>query len=201
MLHQYEGMRLYIRGTKGLGLTGSTYVINPVTIAMYGTVNTGNISVPLSRGTVSVSGTPVQDYNLLGNPYPSAVDINTVISNASSAGYISGVAYYVWNPYLGIAGQFETETIGTPYYLPAYTSFEVRAGSVPGASLSFAESNKVSSGTEALHRTGASDYLTLSVYDTTGLKWDMLYVQFNDNATDGEDSKYDAGKPPRPRCF
>ena len=201
MLHKYQGMRLFIRGSKGEGLTGASYVVSPVTIALYGAVNTGNITIPLSRGTLSVSGTPVQDYNLVGNPYPSPVNINTVISNASSAGYINGTAYYVWDPYMGVSGQFETKTIGTAYDLSACTSFEVRASALTGASLSFSESNKVATGSEVLHRDEQPDYITLSVYDTTGHIWDVLYVQFNENATDGEDSKYDAGKAPGPAAL
>jgi hypothetical protein len=198
MLHKYEGARIFIRGSKGEGLTGAAYTVSPATIAMYGAVNTGNITMPLSRGSLTVGGSPVQDYNLLGNPYPSPVDINSVLSSASSSGYINGSAFYVWNPYMGTSGQFETKIIGSSYILSANTSFEVRASGATGAALNFTESSKSTGSTEALHRNAPGDFLIFSIYDTSYHKWDQLYVQLNDLATNGEDGKYDAGKPPSP---
>ena len=192
MLHRYQGMRLFIRGAKGEGLTGATYTADPVTIRMWGTVNTGTQTVTMTKGTGAN-----MDYNLLGNPYPAVTDIGTVINNASVGGLVTGGAFYVWDPYVGTSGQFMTQAIGTPYYLGANESFEVRT-TADGNVLSFAESNKGTAVSAALMRNATADNLALNIYDDTYHLWDVLTVNFNGNATDNDDSKYDGEKPPSP---
>ena len=189
----YEGIRIFMRGTKGEGLTGATYTCSPVTINMAGPVNTGNITIPMVKGTSGYA-----DYNLIGNPYPSPVDLGTVISNAQTAGQVTGGAYYVWNPYLGTSGQFITQPIdGTPYYIEGNSSFEVRTAS-NGSVLNFTESNKATTISAVLLRTTSKEGLTLNIYDTTYHLWDGMYVKFNDAATAGEDDLYDGRKPQGP---
>ena len=192
MLHRYQGMRLFIRGAKGEGLTGATYTADPVTIRMWGTVNTGTQTVTMTKGTGAN-----MDYNLLGNPYPAVTDIGTVINNASVGGLVTGGAFYVWDPYVGTSGQFMTQAIGTPYYLGANESFEVRT-TADGNVLSFAESNKGTAVSAALMRNATADNVALNIYDDTYHLWDVLTVNFNGNATDNDDSKYDGEKPPSP---
>ena len=186
----YEGVRLYIRGGKGQGLDGNTYTASPVTINMNGTVNTGNISETMRVSALS-------DYNLLSNPYPSPVDIGTVINNAKTAGKVTGAAFYVWNPYIGTSGAFQSIPISSsPYYIEANTSFEVCAAA-DSAQLSFTESNKSSNISTVLLRS-REEYLSLQVYDASYHPWDMLYVNFDENATDGHDKSADATKPSNP---
>ena len=190
---QYEGIRLVIRGSKGQGLTGATYTAAPVTISMYGAVNTGSITIPMVKGTGAHA-----DFNFIGNPYPSPVDLGTAVKAAQTAGQITGGAYYVWNPYLGTSGQFVTAPIdGTPYYLEGNAAFEVRTVS-SGSVMSFTESNKASSESAVLLRTAPKEYLTLNVYDTAYHMWDGMYVSFNDEATAGDDDQYDGRKPQGP---
>ena len=191
-LHPYQGMRLFMRGAKGEGLTGATYTADPVTIRMWGSVNTGSITIPMVKGT----GTD-QDYNLVGNPYPSPVDVGAVIANASAAGQVTGAAFWIWNPQIGTSGQFVTKLIGGSYYMGANESFEVRA-TANGDTLGFAESNKVNTISDVLLRSAGNDLLQLSVYDTAYHLWDMLYVRFDSAATDNEDNKYDGQKPQSP---
>ena len=186
----YEGVRLYIRGGKGQGLDGTTYTASPVTINMNGTVNTGNISETMRVSSLS-------DYNLLSNPYPSPVDIGTVINSAKTAGKVTGAAFYVWNPYIGTSGAFQSIPISSsPYYIEANTSFEVCAAA-DSAQLSFTESNKSSNISTVLLRS-REEYISLQVYDASYHPWDMLYVNFDDNATDGHDKSADATKPSNP---
>ena len=190
---QYEGIRLVIRGSKGQGLTGATYTASPVTISMYGAVNTGSVSIPMVKGTGANA-----DFNFIGNPYPSPVDLGTAVKAAQTAGQVTGGAYYVWNPYLGTSGQFVTAPIdGTPYYLEGNAAFEVRTLS-NGSVMSFTESNKASSESAVLLRTAPKEYLTLNVYDTAYHMWDGMYVSFNDEATAGDDDQYDGRKPQGP---
>ena len=187
-----EGIRLYFRGAKGTGLDGSPYVVAPVTYRTWGAVNTGAQSITLVKGTGAN-----EDYNTIGNPYPAITDIGSVINTASTGGLLTGAAFYIFNPYLGTSGQFVTETIGGSYYLGANESFQVRT-TANGNTLSFAESNKGTAVTDALMRTGSNDYLTLYIYDESYHPWDLLHINFNDAATDNEDSKYDGAKAPSP---
>jgi hypothetical protein len=194
----YEGIRLFIRGKKGEGLAGATgYTPSPVTIQMYGPVNTGTINVTMAKGTATASGESIQDYNVIANPYPSPVDLGTIAKNAYDAGKIAGSSFWVWNPYLGTSGQFQAIPIdGTPYYIEANASFEIRT-TADGNALTFTEANKASTYGTTLLKT-KSDFLTLKIYDEDYKAWDMVHVNFNENATNEEDVKLDAVKPASP---
>jgi len=186
-----EGINLFIRGEKGQGLSvcSTCYTPSPVTITMEGPVNQGTIIDTMIKGIHSA-------YNQIGNPYPSPVDIGTVINNAKTGGSILGSAFYVWNPYLAYAGAFEAKTISaTPYYLEAYCSFQVQT-TAGGKTLTFNESNKSAIDSESLLRE-EDLYVSLFVYDGSYNTWDKFYLSFNNQATDALDD-YDAGKPVNP---
>lgn len=191
-LHRYQGMRLFFRGAKDSGLGYTPYTPQAVSVAQWGTLNQGTQTVTLSKG--SSSG---QDYNMIGNPYASPVDIGTVIHNALVAGTVVGPSYFVWNPSLGAAGQFQAQFINTttavPYYIQACNSFQVHAA-YNGSTLTFNENNKGATPTANLFK-AAPEYISLKVYDANYHPYDMLYVQFNENATDDVDSSIDATKP------
>ena len=191
LFHRYQGIRLFMRGAKGEGLGyWFGYTPSDTIIGMTGPVNQGNQTVTLSKGTVSD-----QDYNMVGNPYPSSVDLGSVIYNAAVAGNVTGSAFYVWNPSLGASGQFQAIPISsvTPYFFPANSAFQVRADH-DGATLSFAESNKVVNATSYLFK-ARPQTISLVVYDANYHPWDMLYVKFDEDASDAEDKHLDATKP------
>lgn len=190
---RYQGLRLFVRGTKGQGL-GYAFLYNPspVTIAMTGTINQGAQLVTLAKGIDST-----QDYNMVGNPYPSPIDIGTILYNAKIAGKITGSAFYVWNPAMSAGGQYMAIPIGTsapiPYSIQALTSFQVRAA-YDSAQLLFNEHDKKSGADNSLFK-HAQEGISLKVYDTNYHHYDMLQVQYNAAATDEEDRNFDAGKP------
>ncbi len=190
--HQHQGIRIMVRGSKGEGLGYGSYTPSAVTVAMWGPVNQGNQTIFLQKGTSAN-----QEYNMVGNPYPSPVDIGTVLFNAKASGNITGSVFYVWNPNLGAAGQFQAIFINTvaaaPYYLQSNCSFQVRAAH-NGDSLNFTENHKSATATASLLKV-QPDHISLMVYDMDYHPWDMLYVKFNDGATDAEDKEYDATKP------
>ncbi len=188
LIHQYQGLRLFIRGAKHEGLDGFAYTPSAVTIGMFGHLNQGSQTIYLTKGSSTL-----QDYNQVGVPYPSPTDIGTVIYNAKLAGNINGSAFYVFNPFLGAGGQFQVIPISsTPYYLQSGCSFQVRAAH-NGDSLNFAESNKSSTATTELLKV-LPQYTSLYIYDANYHPWDMLYLQYNDAATDNEDHNFDGGK-------
>ncbi len=191
-LRRYQGIRLFVRGSKGEGLGYAFYYTpSPVVIGMTGNVNHGSLDVPLAKGSSAN-----QEFNMLGNPYPSPVDIGTVLYNAKQAGVITGSAFYIWNPSLSAGGQYMTIPIGTsapvPYSIPANTAFQIKAA-YDSALLHFTEGNKTSCPDNLLFKTSAQS-LQLNIYDTAYHLWDMLTVAYNDKATNGNDDDYDAVK-------
>lgn len=192
-LHQYQGLRLFMRGAKGQGLGGFPYAPSANTLAMKGALNQGTQIIPL------VKGTSIQDYNFIGNPYASPVDIGTALKLAADTGYLVGTAFYVWNASLGAGGQYQaidfvSGGVAQPYGLPAYASFQVRTA-YNGAHICVTESMKTATATSYLFKAPATPYVSLHIYDESYHPWDMLDIRFNENATDAEDTKYDAVKP------
>ncbi len=194
-IHQYQGIRLYFRGAKGEGLGYGAYVPSSTTVAQSGVLNQGTQTVVLAKGSAAN-----QEYNMVGNPYASPVDIGTSVFNAKVAGAVTGAAYYIWNPFLGSAGQFQAQAIpsvtAVPYYLQANACFQVRAA-YNAATMTFTESMKNATSTTSVLK-ASPDYVALTIYDANYHPWDMLNIKFNDDATNEEDGNYDATKPNSP---
>ena len=196
-IKQYQGIRLFVRGAKGegLGYLGyyGMYDPSPAIIKMSGNINQGPQTVLMAQGSIDPQH---QSFNMVGNPYPSPVDIGTVLYHAAQSGNVQGAAFYVWDPTWGAGGNFISIPIGTsaaiPYNLAANTCFQVRAGH-DGDSLNFVENNKSAVYDNYLFKM-PSDYFTLSIYDSNYHIWDALHLSFNDKATTLEDEKLDAVK-------
>jgi hypothetical protein len=128
-----QGIRVLTRGTKGQAgtLDGSDATPEAVTLEMTGVVNTGNLAIPLvTGGTGTTAG-----YNLVGNPYPSPVDIGAVLT---AAGGNVGNAFYLRNPQTG--AYITVSPIPASYIIPAHTAFFVKANAA--ANLNFTEAHK-----------------------------------------------------------
>ncbi len=193
---QYQGIRIYSRGAKGEGFGFGSYTPSSAVVSQVGVLNQGNQDVPMLKGTSTL-----QDYNMVGNPYASPVDIGTVVHNAAAAGRINGAAFYIWNPFLGVAGQFQAinynDAFGAaaPYYLQANSAFQVRAAH-DGDQLNFTEAHKSATITSPYSLMKArKDMVTLFIYDNNYHPYDVLNLRFDGRATDNEDAQFDAGKP------
>lgn len=190
-MHQYQGMRIFYRGAKGEGMGYASYTPSATVISMKGLVNQGTQVVHMQKGTAAN-----QDYNLLGNPYASPVDIGTVAYNAKVSGNMVGAAIYVWNPYMATSGNFQAIPVNTvaptPYYIQAGAAFEIRAAH-NNDSLVFTENNKGTAANTALLKS-VPEYVSLMVYDANNHPWDMAYIKFDDNASAVEESDNDAKK-------
>lgn len=67
----------------------------PFTTHFIGTPNNGTINCPVLFGPVSLGvGNYNNKYNLLGNPYPSAVSAAAFLNNANNANVIDGTIYF-----------------------------------------------------------------------------------------------------------
>lgn len=190
--HPYQGLRIFYRGSKGEGLGYvASYVPSSTTTAFTGALNQGTQVIRLAKGSDAA-----QDYNMVGNPYASPIDIGTIVHEAKRNGNVTGAAYYIWNPYLATVGQYQAipvnATATTPYYLQANASFQVRAAH-HNDSLIIRESHKVARSTTTLLKS-PNDRIVLHIYDLHNHLWDMLHIAFNEEATSEVDDDYDALK-------
>ncbi|KAI9450649.1 hypothetical protein F5148DRAFT_1336353 [Russula earlei] len=180
-----QGIRVLVRGTKGQAgtLDGTNATPNAVTLDMNGVINTGAVSVNLvTGGTGSTTG-----FNLVGNPYPSPVDIGAVLTSATNI----GSSFYVRNPQ---TGSYTTiNPIPASYVLPAWSAFFVKA--TAATSLNFTESNK-NICTTCPTVFGAADrknYLQLKAINS-GLEYDNLHLNIGNSYNNAYDESNDAIK-------
>ncbi len=127
-----QGIRVMIRGKKNQSntLNGYDTVPKSVTIDMTGVVNFGADTIKLVTGGVGATA----NFNLVGNPYPSPVDIGAVLNAATNI----GSSIYVRNPHTG--SYITVNPIPASYVLPAYAAFFVKANAA--TDLIFSETNK-----------------------------------------------------------
>ena len=166
---QYKGVRVLVRGDRNqpTALTGGNPTPNAVTLDMTGTVNTGNQTINLLSAN---------NYHLVGNPYPSPVDIGTVI-NAAAANM--GPLYWVWNANSVTRGAYvNISTTFGAYNLAMNGSFVVQP--TASTTLAFTEGNKTSSATTNLFRGNTSEFLELQLlYENRHA--DNMFVRLGDN--------------------
>ena len=166
--------------------------------------NAGDVSVPLT-----VNGTGAQDdddANLVGNPYPSAIDFDKVASNNTN---IQG-AYYVWTNCAGLdadghhqpsgfavystgsgstaACEGESNEVNIDQYIASGQGFYVEANA--SGNLVFKNSQRVTANNTFVNRTGVYDRVWLDFSNNAGFS--QTLVGFFDNATDQLDRLYDA---------
>lgn len=127
-----QGIRVLIRGKKGqLNTTNGTDATpNAVTLDFSGHPNFGDDTIKLVTGGSGATA----GFNLVGNPYPSPVDIGAVLNTATNI----GSSIYLRNPQTG--SYITVNPIPSSYILPAYSAFFVKA--TAATYLAFSESNK-----------------------------------------------------------
>ena len=142
-----NGIRVLFRGAKGEGLTfnGTNYTLSDVTLSLTGTINTGakSFTLPASAN---------DQWSLVGNPYPSPIDIRTLLFTKYNGGAGNiGTNAYVWNPNKSgtTRGGYDAIDISTAgsYILPTYGVVLVQNKTASANVINFAESDK--SGTSA----------------------------------------------------
>ncbi len=172
--------------------TASGYRIggsSPTNVTFQGIFHTADVTrsnLSYSGGSQSVS----QGLNLLGNPYPSAIQWeqgNWVRTNLDYAVYVwSDYKYVSWN---GSIGSLHDGII------PAMQGFYVKCNA-SGASLSIPSGARLHS-SEPFYKTSdaMSNMLTMKIMNTTDLiHYDEAYVHILAGSTSGFDSNHDAWK-------
>ena len=169
-------------------------------IAFNGTLNTGDVSVALTRSGTNASK---PGFNLVGNPYPSY--INWTEATANAANVLTTIWYrtkdagqytfYTYNPVSDIAAP---STPGITSYIPPMQAFWVRVKDSNGGTLKFTNdmrAHDLSGGTNLLKAPATNKILqqVLRLQVSNGTNSDEAVVLFNPNASDGFDA-YDSPK-------
>jgi len=177
-IEQYKGLRILYRGSKGTGLDGNNYTVGNASIGFTGNLNIGTQIIPLQYNTTASSG-----WNLVGNPYPS--NVNMALLDATRRTNIEGSGFYVWNPSAATRGAYETVAWESAYILPSYASFFVQTNAT-GASLEFRETDKVS--TAATQALFSQHNKSIQIQLNSGsIVWDALHVRLNAAAADAKE--------------
>lgn len=173
----YQMARIFIRGRKGQGLSGSTYYPDAVTLDMTGYLNTGDKLVGLDKGSNSY-------YVICGNPYQSAVNLKNV-ARTNIYNYFT-----VWDATQGTRGGYTSYNYNYDYYLPANAAFVTYVYSNANKGfIDFQESDKVSNGGTALFKgTASNNYVVELKIEDTAIYWDRLLINFDKTAMSVQDT-------------
>jgi hypothetical protein len=184
-----QGIRVLIRGAKGQGLESPnvSYIPSALTLDMTGAVNTGNVNLSLvTGGTGNNSG-----FNLVGNPYPSPVDISAVVF-ASTGVLDINPTVCTRNPQ---TGSYTPQLLasGTPYSIPSYAAVFIRNIGAGNVTLPFTEARKATTSSLTTFKNGLTN-IALFEFKIGGVVYDNLNIGFDENASSLFENKYDAIK-------
>jgi hypothetical protein len=150
----------------------------------WGTPNTGAIGVDV---LTTNTGNPGSDsWYVLANPYPSAMDMNTFLSdNAATltqAIYVYGhtpvTGYSIYNPSVASTGYFA----GGETAVASAQGFYVKA--IADGTVAFDNAMRTTANFGILRATSSQDILRLMVQNGEGLS-DEMVIAFKEEATDG----------------
>ena len=191
-----KGVRVFLgvtfSGTRTLTTTGAPIIGNGAD----GT-NTGGSEAYDYSPTFSPSGFDGGGWNLVGNPYPSAINWDALVGwNDRSTSNIDATVY-VWNAASNSYMTYNYNTnIGSPNtftgVIPMGQAFFVKANA-GSPSLTSAENVKVS-GTANLFREAATIQPVRLTLSNNGQQADEAIIGFDPNTTAGFDPMYDARK-------
>ncbi|OSZ79139.1 hypothetical protein CAP35_13060 [Chitinophagaceae bacterium IBVUCB1] len=166
--NQYQAMRVLVRGAKGEGLTIGSYTPSNNTLDMSGTVNQGNQTISLTKG----SGT---NFVLVGNPFPSQVNMDALtLTNVGSS-------FFIWDANQGSRGGYTSYTFGSSSFnLPVGGAFATTLSA--NGSIVIEEADKTNNTAGTMFKTTAiANQVELKLEDST-IYWDRLLLNFDDNA-------------------
>ena len=175
-----RGARIYVR---------SQYA--NATFETQGTAFTGNKNFGVTFTTVAPGGDEGGGWNLLANPYPSAIDWDA----AGWARTNVDNAIYVWNQTLGYGSYINGNDINmgpTPSIIPSSQAFFVHANAASPV-LSCTEAVKTATNGTFIRAGGATNRLRVKLTSPAGYE-DNTIINFRDQATRAFDTQFDAYK-------
>ena len=151
------------------------------TYTFTGTPNTGNQSIAITH--TEVTGVGYDGANLLGNPYPSAIDWDNLNETYGAVYFYNGTAYVSWN-----AGGD-----GSQYIPPMQAFFIVTPAS---GTFSLTNSSRTHTGATGFYKSGNEKTIEngLILQASNGLYNDELYLLFNEEASPDFELVRDAWK-------
>lgn len=152
----------------------------------YGNLNTGSVSLPV---TYTLTDTVSDGWNLVGNPYASALDWNdTTITRVNMDN-----AFYIWNAESGVYASY-VDGIGSnggTNVIASGQSFYVRSNDVNPV-LTVTESSKTTGTDPFLKTTSGTSYFSMKIENSAGT--DEAVIRPRAGATENFDAEFDAHK-------
>lgn len=151
--------------------------------------NTGNIAVPIYGSSVAVAGG--NDWNLIGNPYPSSIRVDNLLSTNSSLAN----AVYIYN---GASGSYLTKNSTSGYKISPGQGFFIDANTaIDGfvGTFNFVNNQRrtLSYTFEKTDSSATTSVAYISLTNDQGLA-DYIEIYISDDALDGYDNVFDARK-------
>jgi len=167
------------------------YCVSQVISTYSGTLNNGDQSIGGLTRKANPNNGEAPGFNLVGNPYPSVLDINglTFPSGIAATSYVlshSRKTYYSWSQ--GGAGDIEARYIqpGQGFFVEVTTT---------GATMSFTNAARTQTGLGALDKNEEIvNAETIIVSISKDGFTDKTYIAFRDEATADFDNNFDASK-------
>ncbi len=190
-----SGFEVFGRGSRS---TQNPFDVNTIpldaTIDLIGTINQGNITTNLSFTDHDIS--TADGFNLIGNPYPSAIDFNS--ANVTKTNMLN--TFWVYNPNTGSYGVYDGNlnvgTNGISRYISSGQGFFVKATSA-NASISYTENCKTANVPFTYFRGATSNsngnILSMKVV-LDSITSDELLIAFRENANKTDVDQSDARK-------
>lgn len=176
------GALVFVRGDRTLSspqwYTAPYVSQNAVTIDFVGPLNIGDISPAISY--TSTGSTGDDGWNMVGNPYPSAISWSAITKNNLAA------FYYVYDP---ASGSYVANDNSVP--IASGQAFLVQATGV-APSIKFTESCKTTSSPTYYFKTASNPFTVKMIKDS--LNADVAFLSFGTNANKGLDLNEDALK-------
>ncbi|MBN1340187.1 MAG: T9SS type A sorting domain-containing protein [Bacteroidales bacterium] len=172
--------------TEGYAVWSSSAFTGNTTVKFRGTLNTGDKSATVTYNNGAGMG---DGWNLLGNPYPSAIEWNSswTKSNIDATVYVyDGIQYLTWNYNLGGYG---TKTDGA---IPSTQGFWIKTNAA-SPSITIPNAERIHSG-QSFYKNSDPSAGILNVQVTGNGYSDNTLIGFYADATDQFDSEYDAYK-------
>ena len=209
-----KGKGYIIRASSSYGWTGN------LTSVFTGVPNNGNITIPIQRGNLSGQD---DNYNLIGNPYPSSINImDFLFANVSSIdGYVNlwrhlnaptssvspfygNFQYNYTNDYITINGTGASDTSTTPYYISSGQGFFVNMleNSVTPTNIIFNNSmrNKTYNNSIFYRNRNQNSRIWVDFLDSSNNPTRIL-IGYVDGATKNIDRMYDAITNPSNKIY
>ena len=181
-------------------VVGRGYAVNLPASALVdfsGTLNNGLQTLNLTRNATGTANETSAGWQLLGNPYPSPLDVS-LVANADRTGL--DAASYVYSSTSQYAGQYRSfvNGVGGNPILPVAQGFFVRVSTgQTSATVNFRNSQRVTTpnATAFQRPTDVRPIVQLDLRASNGAT-DALYAYAETGATAGYDSQFDALKLP-----